>query len=348
MYLDQRDFDLFRKDFHNPSSIFLLVRRDNADDAKGAVFVWEEDDMRRHASYLEFPLPQTVPIAASSEPPKGRLQPERSAPHLSLETVAKVALTLLLPLIAFFAAREIAFRNTFRSEVAQVRPTPRPDPVPSVPGPAEEKPHPFQDTSPPTPDLVKQASAPVERPLDRVPIAADSRDRTGAPPVVSSPSRQPAPEVPALPDPPPVTPPHPAPSLPRIVASPPAAAGHPPARVVAFIKPEPASSVRLAIQKVVTGHRPDEDFIAANPVEHPLPSPPRDEVPLEQGNTIEMVAKVDRHGNVVYVKVVDGNRQLADSSANALLRWRFDPARHNGSPVDSAMRIRFEFHNPSR
>ena len=59
LYLDQRDFGFFQRFFHHPDSIFLLVRRDEGG-GKGAVFVWEEDDVRRHASYLEFPLPAKV------------------------------------------------------------------------------------------------------------------------------------------------------------------------------------------------------------------------------------------------------------------------------------------------
>jgi TonB family protein len=118
--------------------------------------------------------------------------------------------------------------------------------------------------------------------------------------------------------------------------------------VVAYFKPAQPSSIRQAFQKVFTGHSAGDGFVAASPVEQPLPSLPPDAVPLEEGASVEMQAKVDRLGNVVNVKVVEGNRQLADASADALFRWRFDPARRNGAPVESAMRIRFEFRNPSR
>jgi hypothetical protein len=118
--------------------------------------------------------------------------------------------------------------------------------------------------------------------------------------------------------------------------------------VIAYLKPAPSSSFRLAIQKVFTGHGTGDGFVPPNPIEYPLPSPPPNAVPLEDGTNIEMLAKVDRLGNVVNVKVVEGNRQLADVSADALLRWRFDPARRNGVPVESAMRIRFEFRKPSK
>jgi hypothetical protein len=121
-----------------------------------------------------------------------------------------------------------------------------------------------------------------------------------------------------------------------------------PEKVVAFLNPASHSGIRQAFRSVFVGHETGEQFVAANPIEHPLPAPPPDAAPFEKGNTIEMLAKVDRYGNVMSVKVVEGNRRLADTSADALLRWRFDPARRNGNPVDSALRIRFEFRNPSR
>jgi hypothetical protein len=154
--------------------------------------------------------------------------------------------------------------------------------------------------------------------------------------------------VPMLPEPPPIRPPSPAASLPRIVASPPTIASRDPGKVIAYFKPAPASSIRQAFQKVFTGRGAGDGFVPPNPVEFPLPAPPGNGVPLEDGTNIEMLAKVDRLGKVVNVKVVEGNRQLADLSADALLRWRFDPARRNGAPVESAMRVRFEFRNPSK
>jgi TonB family protein len=108
------------------------------------------------------------------------------------------------------------------------------------------------------------------------------------------------------------------------------------------------SSIRQAIGKMpllhgFSGHNAGEEFVPANPIEVPVPTQASAGNALKKGNTIEMLAKVDREGNVESVKLVDGNRQLADTSAEAILRWRFEPARQNGTPVDSSMRIRFEF-----
>jgi|SRR5579871_23396 len=421
LYLDQQDFALFRQEFRHPSSLFLLVRRDDEQKATGAVFVWEEEDVRRHASYQEFALPPAVPapepfpipkttvaekperspwqwrpaeilaqpdllkkVSALSVPalpipelrvPKLRVPelrvPELRVPelHLAPGMTGKVVLTVALPLFAFFAAREIASLRTLPAEVAQVRPIPQPATESAeadrVVSPVmERKPDPFPE--PPAPVVSPVPNPPQDVP--RVPAETRPTERYGAqeramippetvpdvsgtrPAPVNTPTVNPAParEVPALPDPPLVAPAHQVASLPHVVAATSGTTAHTPPKVVAYIKPEPASGVRSAIQKVFAGRTAGDDIVAANPLEHPLPPMPRDLRRLEQGSTIEMLAKVDRHGNVVYVKVVEGNRELADTSANTLLRWHFDPARRNGNPVDSAMRIRFEFRGTAK
>ncbi len=465
LYLDQRDFDLFRTDFRHPATIFLLVRGQDATNAKGAVFVWEEDDIRRHASYLEFPLPEplTTPsperahvapslasqsqelahaglawalkagadvadiarraasgltdfarAGASGLPYRARTGPNtahlaanvgqvvnlrpivnrpadavralapkpdtgpaiaarlaqgrasgaaavarlRAFPSFPPATPAKVLVTIALPLISFYTAREIALQRARGPEADQVRPAPQPvrlaipqidRDVASAPVPAQEaKPLPFPDTSPSVTPAGQTIPGPPVK-ARRTPIS-NSRDRRDSDSESSSaakrPSAPPTRIAPALLDPPPVLLARPLPALPRVVASPPVADR--PEAVVAYFKPAQPSSIRQAFQKVFTGHSAGDGFVAASPVEQPLPSLPPDAVPLEEGASVEMQAKVDRLGNVVNVKVVEGNRQLADASADALFRWRFDPARRNGAPVESAMRIRFEFRNPSR
>jgi hypothetical protein len=69
LYLDQRDFDLFGCEFRHPASVVLLVRPEEAGAATGGVFVWEGEDMRRHSSYLEFPIECAVPGEAAARMP---------------------------------------------------------------------------------------------------------------------------------------------------------------------------------------------------------------------------------------------------------------------------------------
>ena len=63
----------------------------------------------------------------------------------------------------------------------------------------------------------------------------------------------------------------------------------------------------------------------------------------DSARSLEMVAKVDRTGKVVHVKVRKPEDPLSVACATALYRWKFDPARQNGAPVDSEMLVRFEF-----
>jgi hypothetical protein len=79
LYLDQRDLELCLLYFRHPASAFLLVRRDENQGAQGGFFVWEGDDMRRHASYGEFPLDleREPTIPAAGLPPA----PERASPY---------------------------------------------------------------------------------------------------------------------------------------------------------------------------------------------------------------------------------------------------------------------------
>jgi hypothetical protein len=79
LYLDQRDLELCQLYFRHPSSAFLLVRRDESLGAQGGFFVWEGDDMRRHASYGEFSLDlEREPATPAAELPRA---PEPATPY---------------------------------------------------------------------------------------------------------------------------------------------------------------------------------------------------------------------------------------------------------------------------
>ncbi len=65
LYLDENDMSVVRGFFSAPSDVVLLVRPQASGPGAAGFFVWELDDMRRHASYQEFPFS----TAALSNPP---------------------------------------------------------------------------------------------------------------------------------------------------------------------------------------------------------------------------------------------------------------------------------------
>jgi hypothetical protein len=167
----------------------------------------------------------------------------------------------------------------------------------------------------------------------------NSADRAGQ---VAFARLAPSPVTPALPDPPAIVHASAVSALPKVIAARLGPAGA--ERIVAFVKPAPSSSLRGAFRKVLGG-KGNQDFVPASPVDHPMPSVDA-KAPVPEGDgakSLEMEAKIDRQGNVVHVKVVGSHDPLSVACASALYRWRFDPARQNGEPVDSEMLVRFEF-----
>lgn len=150
-YLDQRDFGLFKQLFGHPAAVFLLVCR-GADGEKGALFVWEGDDVRRHASYLEFPLEGVTPgvtlPAVAPEPLLRFPKVELPGPSFWLRA-AMVLLTIGLPVAGFYLGRSVALSRTRGGAVAHAQParmlqaTPVPAPVSPVSAPLETKPDPL-------------------------------------------------------------------------------------------------------------------------------------------------------------------------------------------------------------
>jgi hypothetical protein len=59
--------------------------------------------------------------------------------------------------------------------------------------------------------------------------------------------------------------------------------------------------------------------------------------------TVELDAEVDAHGEVVSALAVSGPIALRPAATEALLKWRFRPARRNGSDVKSTARVSIVF-----
>jgi hypothetical protein len=56
LYLDREDYSLIQNYFSDPNYVFLLVRPSTDGALVGGFFFWEEDSLRRHSTYLEFPF----------------------------------------------------------------------------------------------------------------------------------------------------------------------------------------------------------------------------------------------------------------------------------------------------
>ncbi len=143
LYMDQRDFELFQGEFNHPGSIFFLLSGEAAQGPKGAVFIWEDGDIRRHVSYKEFSLDESgAPAEASPSKPPVVPPIERrvrsTAPHgvskpphpaaaplveagFGLRPLALGFLAVALPLAAFYFGRELAF-SRYHSAAAAAEP----------------------------------------------------------------------------------------------------------------------------------------------------------------------------------------------------------------------------------
>lgn len=81
IYLDEADFSLFQAYFSSPCDVFLVARPRETDVPLAGFFYWQEDNLERRSSYLQFPLdrkrletggyqigPRESPLSVSPEP----------------------------------------------------------------------------------------------------------------------------------------------------------------------------------------------------------------------------------------------------------------------------------------
>ncbi len=78
LYLDKDDMEVLQALFAAPSDIVLLVRPAATGPATAGFFIWEQDDMQRHATYLEFPFDRAelVKALAPELPPQPEAEPQ--------------------------------------------------------------------------------------------------------------------------------------------------------------------------------------------------------------------------------------------------------------------------------
>jgi protein TonB len=61
---------------------------------------------------------------------------------------------------------------------------------------------------------------------------------------------------------------------------------------------------------------------------------------------VQLLATISKSGNVSAVKVVSGDRQLANSAMDAVKQWKYKPYLLNGSPVEVQTQITVNFKLP--
>ncbi len=413
LYLDQRDYEVFSNEFRGPSSLFLVVRADEAEGARGGLFVWDGQDLRRHASYQEFAIGgagvhaaaaavapavtvrERPAVAAAAQPVAARVaaapvEPRRFRPSAPaapagpiaapaaaarvrpaalwpavtawtrsavegvdmrrLRAASVVAAGMFVLLTTFYVGRAVGLRE--QHEQRKEQPQPRAERRRPAPRRPALQPPPAAETV----RAVDLASQPFEVPRPdegggETVAAPNYRERAtpaalrasarkqrrtwhGAPAVTAMAGAPP----PALPDPPALSR-TPMPQIPKLAI--PANLPHGPAqRVVAYIKPSQSLLRRLPVLRAFS--RDNEKFVPANPLEHPLPAG-GGKADRDGDASVELAAKIDRSGKVVAVKMMQGSNELARASALVLYRWRFEPARQDGEPVESEMLVRFEF-----
>ena len=383
LYLDQRDFDLFRDFFDHPSAVFLLVRPEESGQARGGFFVWEEEDMRRHASYLEFPLGVAVPAPAMPSPAPAAAKPPAPRPLAAPRPAPAPPRPAVLPPMAALrhaptATRpspqttriiipRAALRTAAMALVTLILPLlsfytaryvaarRRITPAVSIRNSAAVEspvaaPAPQPSAPAPSPSEAPQFDARPDTSPAPQPPHRNTADRVDAVKGTPAAPKKETETALVLPEPPPVAPPTAgeAPHIPAPAAAPPPRPQKKPEDVVAYVKPSERSSLfqRMPILRSLTRHSGGQAYIPPNPIQHPLPALP-DRMPKRvDDTTVELVARIDERGGVKQVRVVNGDRQLARAAEHALLRWRFDPARRDNEPVESEMLIRFEFRKP--
>ena len=105
LYLDQDDYSLIQNYFSNPNYVFLLVRPSTNGTPTGGFFFWEEDSLRRHSTYLEFPF-SVAEIGKGS----GDADPVPAAPKPPAPAVPRPPVQAAAPLPAIARPQRLTLR----------------------------------------------------------------------------------------------------------------------------------------------------------------------------------------------------------------------------------------------
>jgi TonB family protein len=105
----------------------------------------------------------------------------------------------------------------------------------------------------------------------------------------------------------------------------------------------------VAIPDVGTGDRPQLSRAALQPyvINEVLPVYPETARLNGISGQVVLVAVIGKDGYVKTVRVVSGNRFLAEAAVLAILQWRYKPYTRDGRPIEVETEIRVNFENPT-
>ena len=96
----------------------------------------------------------------------------------------------------------------------------------------------------------------------------------------------------------------------------------------------------------VLADRTDNRGIQAAPIKTVLPTYPDMAKKVRASGAVEVEVIVDEGGKVISAKALTGHMTLRGAAVDAALRWRFNPTKVDGVPVQAVGTIRFDFQRP--
>jgi hypothetical protein len=302
--------------FPAPSDVMLLVR---PEDWTAGLFVWEQGDIHRQKSYLEFHFdPNALPLFHAAIPDQVVESPSiwNRLPDIvpvALKIAILAAMIVLLSVMALSSRTPRAALN----HVSALR----------------------------TPPLAQgQLNAPVDPDISQPSSHADEMH------IRLSPSdRRPSPFTPA-PAPTPPIPPVATNSVQRHVSLKPE-----PPQFISIVSVQPVqpgtftrglSHVPILNLLHRSKYKAGEKFSPATPVRQVTPRLPAD-WQTHNGNPAPLDVKiwVDEDGHVTRAQPLsrEPDSEVAELASNAALKWSFEPARLSDRPVASEMIMHFRF-----
>lgn len=113
-------------------------------------------------------------------------------------------------------------------------------------------------------------------------------------------------------------------------------------------------SVLLLFSAAYAQQEPAKPASSSQPAASDDPQPPKAihrEVPVYPQDarargligTVRVEAVIDKQGNVINARVLQGQKVFSDAALEAIKGWRFKPATTQGQPVEQTVQIQFEF-----